>query len=101
MIPIYGAIGAAIATAISFAAIWIIRYTCAKRYINFKINLIRDIFAYILLCVQIIFERMEGYGYIGQIIILICLLILYFKDIKIFAETLINKLLKHGQSTKK
>lgn len=94
MIPIWGAVGAAIATAISFAAIWIIRYICAKKYIDFKINLPRDIFAYLLLFLQIVFERMNNHCYIGQIGVLIILMIMYFKDVKSFAGTFISKLLR-------
>ena len=41
MIPRIGAQGAAIATAISFFFIWLIRFVCAKKYINLKVHFVR------------------------------------------------------------
>ena len=50
--PIVGPIGAAVATTISFAIIWLIRLFTSRKYINLRINLPRDILAYLILMIQ-------------------------------------------------
>lgn len=49
-----GAIGAALATAVSYVVVWLIRIKIVKKYMNLKINIIRDSCAYLLLLVQTI-----------------------------------------------
>lgn len=77
MIPPLGALGAAIATLISFVSVWLIRYICAKKYIRLKIKLLRDCIAYSLLILQVVLEHLQNHLYMGQILILMVLLILY------------------------
>lgn len=82
MIPYMGVIGASISTAISFFIVWAIRMICARKYIKWKLNLIRDLMAYLLLVMQVVFEHMNGHFYFGQIGILVILLVLYRKQIR-------------------
>lgn len=92
--PIYGALGAAIATAISYIVVWAFRYVQSRKYIKLKINLTRDIIAYILLIVQsllILIEGLKMYFFVGSVFLVICLL--YIKDIML----VLNKILKRGQ----
>lgn len=92
--PIYGAMGAAIATAISYIVVWAFRYVQSRKYIKLKINLTRDIVAYILLIVQsllILIEGLKMYFFVGIVFLIICFL--YIKDIIL----VLNKILKRGQ----
>ena len=92
--PIYGAMGAAIATAISYIVVWAFRYVQSRKYIKLKINLTRDIIAYILLIAQsllILIEGLKMYFFVGIVFLIICFL--YIKDIML----VLNKILKRGQ----
>lgn len=92
LIPIYGARGGAIATVISFATMYFIRLACSRKYIKFKLNLFKDIFAYSLLVLQVFFENFENHFYIGQLSILLILMILYRKQLTKIATTLFLKI---------
>ena len=91
--PVYGAMGAAIATAISYIVVWAFRYVQSRKYIRLKINLTRDIIAYILLIVQsllILIEGLKMYFFVGSVFLVICFL--YIKDIML----VLNKIFKRG-----
>ena len=90
LIPKYSYVGAAVATLISFIIMWGIRYVTALNYVNFKIKIGRDIIAYFMLVLQLICERMNGIGYLGQFFIVVGILFLYRKNIVI----LFNKTIK-------
>lgn len=80
LIPRWGIQGAAIATAISFFLIWLIRLVCTRKYIKWKINIAVDIVTYIVLVLQVIFEHFANHSYLWQIVCLLVLLILYRKQ---------------------
>lgn len=84
LISFVGTIGAAVATAIASFAIWIIRYINAKKYISMKINIGKDLIAYFLLLVQavVLIETKGVLTYIIEILILIILVIMYYKTLK-------------------
>lgn len=91
--PLYGAIGAAVATAISYFVVWAFRYCQSKKYIKMRINITRDIVSYILLIMQSILILINGlkmYIFVGLVFVIICLL--YLNDIIL----VINKFLKRG-----
>ena len=78
LIPIFGALGAAIATVVAYVVIWAMRLKVVRKYITLRVNLIRDIVAYCLLGVQVFLEHYyANHFYIGQILILLILLYLY------------------------
>lgn len=81
--PIYGAMGAAVATAICYFIVWIFRYHQSKKYIRIRINIKRDLFSYVLLAVQgtvlCLFDGSVMYGAESIIFLTICLL--YISDI--------------------
>ncbi|MBO6193563.1 MAG: oligosaccharide flippase family protein, partial [Clostridiales bacterium] len=81
LIPIYGALGAAIATVISFFAIWLIRYICVVRYIKLRINIVRDVFSYVLLVSQSVLEHIGNHNYYLQSLVFIVILLLYKTEI--------------------
>lgn len=78
-IPVWGVYGAAVSTAISFFLVWLIRMICAGKYIKWKLNLLRDAVAYVLLIVQTVLEHTESHAYVLQIVILGVLVVLYRK----------------------
>ncbi|WP_455939043.1 oligosaccharide flippase family protein [Gemella morbillorum] len=82
LIPKYGAMGAAIATTISFYVVWIIRLFFARKHVHFKVNLIRAHGVYSLLIIQIIFEHMKSHLYLGQIIVIVLIILLYTKELQ-------------------
>ena len=90
LIPRYSYVGAAVATLISFIVMWAIRYVTASRYVNFKVKIGRDIIAYFMLVLQLIFERIDGVGYLGQSFVLIGILVLYKKNIIILFDKTIR-----------
>ena len=92
LIPIFGVLGAAVATAISYSIMWIVRYHYSKKFIKLKINLLKDICAYVLLAFQVVCEHMENHNYMGQTLIISILFILYWKNIKKIMLLLINKI---------
>lgn len=52
MTPFMGALGAAIATAVCYFVVWVIRYWHSKKFIKLKIHLKRDLVTYALLVMQ-------------------------------------------------
>ena len=89
--PLYGVMGAAVATTICFFVVWIFRFLQSKKCIKLRLNIWRDIFTYALLCVQSVFVMMDGlkmYIFVGSIFSILCML--YLKDIKL----VVNKILR-------
>lgn len=80
LIPVMGPLGAAIATAACYAVMWLARYIAAKRFIKLKISLWRDVIAYGLLVLQVVFEHMNDHFYLGQFAVVAVILILYRKN---------------------
>lgn len=91
LIPIWGVMGAAIATYISFGMIWLNRLVCSYKYIKWKINWVRDVVAYILLVIQCCVEHSENHLYIIQILIIVILLLLYKREFNKIIRTMLNK----------
>lgn len=91
--PFYGAMGAAVATAICYIVVWVIRYQQSKKYIRIKVNLERDIITYLLLIFQSILILMDGikmYIFVGTVFVVICLL--YIRDIKLVLSKIIRRI---------
>ena len=91
LIPFWGVQGAAIATMFSFCVVWFIRLECARKYIHWHLNLKKDICAYILLVLQVILEHLEGHMYIGQMLVVLVIFVLYRKHFFKIAKLLIGK----------
>lgn len=81
LIPRWGALGAAIATVVSFLAIWIVRIIFAYKHIFWKLNLWVDITCYLLLIGQVVLEHLEDHCYWGQACIVAIVLALNAKRI--------------------
>lgn len=93
--PIYGAMGAAVATAICYFVVWVFRFFQAKKYIKLRINIKRDFLSYILLVAQgmviCLFEGLAMYILEGVIFAVISLL--YVSEI----AQVIRKIMRRGR----
>ncbi len=79
-----GAMGAAIATLISYFSVWVMRYYHMSKFIRLKVNLKRDLLAYAILVLQALGTISIGqaaYMYILQVLIVLVLVLMYAKDI--------------------
>lgn len=82
--PYMGALGAAIATAISYFEVWAFRYWHSKKFIKIRINISRDLLSYILLIIQsviILLDTRSIQLYLIEISIFVIIMILYSKDL--------------------
>lgn len=92
LIPKFGVQGAAIATAISLALMWLIRMIKLRDLIKIRVNWVRDFLAYLLLCIQIVVEHQQGHMYIVQILIVLMIGLLFSKTyLKILHALKFNK----------
>ena len=85
------AYGAAIATAVGYLVVFVIRARTLRKHIVIKVNWKREILIILLLFIQMTFayygNRMIAY----QILILTIILSMYIMDFKLFVTMLINK----------
>lgn len=80
----FGAIGAAIATMVSYFVVWQIRMIFAKQYMNLRISLIRDYVAYLILIIQsgLIICLAESIAvYIAMFILFVLLSLIYRNEL--------------------
>ena len=82
LIPMYGAYGAAIATAISFFTVWIIRYTILVKYVKLKHNFFIECISYTLLIIQLILAYSGNHFILYQLLVMFIILLLYANSIK-------------------
>lgn len=88
LIPKFGAYGAAIATAASFATAWIVRYVIVQRYVKLKHNLLRECLSYALILAQLVLAFFESRFIICQTVIFLLILALYGKDVAALIKSL-------------
>ena len=91
MIPKFGALGAAIATAASYMVMWMLRLGYARKYIKMNLSLIKDCFVYVLLILQVVVEHTKNHGYIAQVIIVAVIMLMYRKYIRTIINVLLQK----------
>lgn len=91
--PYFGAMGASLATYVSYVVVWAFRYIQSKKYIKLQINMKRDIFSYGLLVVQsVMISCTSGISmYIIQIIIFVIILACYMNEIISLAKKIIRR----------
>lgn len=90
---IFGPIGAALGTTLSYVVVWIIRLIDIRKYMHLSINLYRDICTYILLFIQalcILFTKSTMTTYLLQTIFFFIILITNYEEVR----TLLQKI-KH------
>ena len=90
LIPKFSAMGAAIATAISFYVSWLLRLLFSRRYMKFKVNLMRDHIVYLLIIVQIILEHTPSHLFGLQVIAFLAICLLYFNQLKMYYDKILT-----------
>lgn len=88
-----GPVGAAIATLVSYFLVWIARVKSVKKLVTFNINLKKDFTAYLLLLAQAIIMvtvNIFVLKYIIEFIILIVIVVIYFKETKIYIQKIMD-----------
>ncbi len=81
-IPVWGALGAAMATVAAYVVMWCARLIKSRQFIRMKITLKTDIFVYILLVLQVVSEHLAGHWYVCQTVIFITIVFIYRSYIK-------------------
>ncbi len=93
-----GPIGAAIATAVSYIVVWVIRIIAVRKYMTLKINLLRDCVAYAILIVQavllVVFEAETLWLYAVLAVTFVLAALLYVKDIIPLVKMILAKFIK-------
>ena len=95
LVPLIGPLGAAIATAVCYAVVWAIRLMRSRHYIQLKINIRRDLFAYVILGLQssallFVDDLLLLYLILGPLFLLICFL--YLCELKTFVNKIVSTL---------
>ena len=85
--PMIGAMGAAIATCASYAIVWIIRLLHSRKYVKFKIKLVRDLSTYMVLILQtcILYFFSGDVLYVIEILLFVIVIYLHNKEIGLLA----------------
>ena len=97
LIPVYGATGAAISTAVSFVVVFIMQRFNTKKYvkIDFKMPvLLGEVFVLILQCVIMLKYQSGIKMYILEAVIFIAMVVLNVKSLKSLVLLLMNKFLR-------
>lgn len=92
---IWGPVGAAIATLISYFLVWITRIITIHRIIKIRINLGRDIFVYIVLLLQavmLLWLPSSIFLYFGQLFCFCLIICLMLKDIKLLSGSILIRI---------
>lgn len=86
--PGIGAMGAAIATAVSYGIVWAFRLVHSRKYIKLRIRLVRDCITYVLLVTQtVVLLVMDGrIMYAIETGMFVGIVILYIKDIRLVTD---------------
>lgn len=90
-----GPIGAAIATLVAYAIVWILRYKEANKFVKLNIHLKRDIMIYLILVIQsiILLVNMSSlFTYVIEVVVFIVIIIMLRKDIKEFVMKILGKI---------
>lgn len=81
LIPAMGAYGAALATAIGFFAVWLMRYLFVIRYVNLKNHRVKEPVSYAMLIIQMILACWGNRFLAVQAVMLVALIGMYWNEI--------------------
>lgn len=97
LVYLYGPIGAAIATLVSWALVWAARLVAVKRLVHMEVKLLRDVLSYLLLLVQAVLLlgcKNVGICYLLELVVFLAVAWTYAAEIQQIAEKLICMLKK-------
>lgn len=92
-----GVMGAAIASPVSYGFIWYLRIKSVSKYMNMKINLFKDVFGYLILCIQTVLLFIFPDNilfFILQLLAIVVLLLLNKELLSIVMNKITNKFIK-------
>lgn len=91
LLNIIGPIGAAISTAISFFIVWLTRFYTSKKYITIRINNKKILLLYFtIFCQAVITSFNIKYAFIINVVSIILLFVISYKEIFVLRKELIN-----------
>ena len=92
LVPLIGALGSAIATAISYWIVWALRRRKMANYINVSISLVRDYSSYAVLLVQSVvilsIQVDSAFVYLLEISLFLVVLFLYREEARVWIQIL-------------
>lgn len=92
LIPKFGAMGAAVATGISYFVMCMMARVFTGRHVKLNVNWVKDMLAYIVIVIESIVMILEvQYSYFVCSLLTALILIIYLKEIRELLELLINK----------
>lgn len=96
-----GPLGAAIGTAASYVVVWVMRLVSMRKYIKMKLNLVRDITAYVILITQSVvllcFDKWDLVGWVLELACLAAILLLFRRECKAAWEKFMKKAQRGGE----
>ena len=82
LVPRFGAMGSAVATAISYFTMYAMAFLIVRKYVQIKTNMIRDYLSYLLLVLQsVVMIRSLGPVYLIGGLIVLLLVALHGKEV--------------------
>ena len=91
-IPYIGAMGAAVATAISYYTMYLMAFLIVRKHVTLHINLKKDYFAYLIVIIQaVLVIREVPYVYLITGLLFLTLVLLYLGEARQIAAKLIQK----------
>jgi len=98
MIPLFGAMGAAVATGISYFIMALLAYLFVRKYTKLNINLIKCLIAYLLLVLQAVVMILRiKYDYIFSVVILTVLILMHINEVKYILGFIFTKISKRRE----
>jgi len=96
LVPVWGAIGASIASIVAYGVVWLARIVDSRKYVILQINLKRDLLCYLIIIFQAILMvyAPSNIGYLGSLIAFILIMVLNKNDLNELAVKLISVLNK-------
>ncbi|MGP8310862.1 oligosaccharide flippase family protein [Enterocloster aldenensis] len=99
-----GPLGAAIATAVAYLVVWIIRLKHMNKYIQIKLFLVRDSFSYLLLIAQsalLLLSSKDSFKlYISEFVIIVLIVFLYRNEYMVIYKKIAPIIWKSGLTKK-
>ena len=98
-----GAMGAAVATAVSYAIMWALAYAFVRKYVILDNNMLVDILAYLILVALSVamIGRING-RYVISVVMLAVLILLYHNDVSVIVRKIAQQVKSrlHGNAKK-
>lgn len=94
LVYVMGPLGAAIATLVSYVVVWFIRLIEANKIVKLKVNIKKDVFAYLILIAQsiVLLAEINFYiTYIIEICLILIVVVLYKNDILELVKKVLRK----------